>query len=44
MHPDEFRRIGHELIDWIADYRTRIHELPVWSRAEPGATQAQLPP
>lgn len=43
MHPDEFRRIGHELIDWIADYRARAPELPVWSRAEPGATRAKLP-
>lgn len=43
MHPEEFRRIGHELIDWIADYRERVPTLPVWSRAEPGAVRAQLP-
>jgi hypothetical protein len=23
MTPEEFRRAGHELIDWIADYRER---------------------
>ena len=21
MTPEEFRRLGHQLIDWIADYR-----------------------
>ncbi|HMQ35485.1 MAG TPA: pyridoxal-dependent decarboxylase [Chloroflexaceae bacterium] len=30
-------------MDWIADYRARAPGLPVWSRAEPGATRAQLP-
>ena len=29
MGPEEFRAAGHELIDWIADYRARIPELPV---------------
>jgi aromatic-L-amino-acid/L-tryptophan decarboxylase len=44
MHPEEFRRAGHALIDWIAAYRERIPELPVWSRVEPGAVRTQLPP
>jgi aromatic-L-amino-acid decarboxylase len=43
MNPEEFRRIGHQLIDWIADYRTRVADLPVRSRLEPGAVRAQLP-
>lgn len=43
MHPDEFRRAGHSLIDWIAAYRERVPELPVWSRVAPGAIRAQLP-
>jgi glutamate/tyrosine decarboxylase-like PLP-dependent enzyme len=43
MTPEEFRRAGHQLIDWIADYRTRVAELPVRSRVEPGAVRAQLP-
>ena len=31
MNIDEFRRFGHELIDWIADYRqkARAGEFPV---------------
>jgi len=43
MHPDEFRRAGHTLIDWIAAYRERAAELPVWSRVAPGTIRAQLP-
>ena len=43
MNPEEFRRVGHQLIDWIADYRTRVAELPVRSKLEPGALRAQLP-
>jgi aromatic-L-amino-acid decarboxylase len=43
MNPEEFRRYGHQLIDWIADYRTRVANLPVRSQLEPGAVRAQLP-
>ncbi len=43
MTPEEFRRIGHLLIDWIADYRTNIAELPVMSLVAPGSIKAQLP-
>jgi len=44
MTPEEFRAAGHQLIDWIADYRTRVEQLPVMARTEPGAIKAQLPP
>jgi aromatic-L-amino-acid/L-tryptophan decarboxylase len=43
MNPEEFRKYGHQLIDWIADYRAHVEELPVRSRVEPGAVRAQLP-
>lgn len=43
MNPEEFRRVGHQLIDWIADYRVRVSEFPVRSQVEPGAVRAQLP-
>src|SRR6476469_1810323 len=43
MDVEEFRRHGHELIDWIADYFERIEELPVLSQIEPGDLKAQLP-
>ena len=43
MDPEEFRRFGHRLIDWIADYRTQVADLPVQSRVEPGSVRAQFP-
>ena len=43
MNPEEFRKIGHQLIDWIADYRLHVEELPVRSRVEPGNVRLQLP-
>jgi len=43
MTPDEFRRHGHAMVDWIADYHTRIESYPVLSRAKPGEIRASLP-
>jgi aromatic-L-amino-acid/L-tryptophan decarboxylase len=43
MTPDEFRRLGRELVDWVADYMERVEELPVRSRSQPGDTRAMLP-
>ncbi|HEV2687486.1 MAG TPA: pyridoxal-dependent decarboxylase [Bryobacteraceae bacterium] len=43
MTAEEFRQAGHQLIDWIADYRSRVADLPVMSRSAPGAIKAQLP-
>jgi len=43
MGPEEFRAAGHELIDWIADYRARIPELPVQAQVGPGEVAGQLP-
>ena len=43
MTPEEFRRHGHAVIDWIADYHARIESFPVLSRAKPGEVRASLP-
>src|SRR5690349_24172067 len=43
MPADEFRRHGHALIDWIADYFDHIDDLPVLAQIEPGDLKAQLP-
>ena len=43
MTPEEFRKHGHRLVDWIADYRARAAELPVMARTAPGEIRAQLP-
>ena len=43
MTPEEFRAAGHVLVDWIADHRTRVPDLPVASRTRPGEIVAALP-
>jgi aromatic-L-amino-acid/L-tryptophan decarboxylase len=43
MTPDEFRRHGYEVVDWIADYYRRIESYPVLSRVEPGQIRSSLP-
>ena len=43
MTPEEFRKAGHELIDWIADYRQRIPDLPVRAQVSPGEVRDSLP-
>ena len=35
MDKEEFRRLGHELIDWVADYLEHAEDLPVLSQIEP---------
>jgi aromatic-L-amino-acid decarboxylase len=41
--PEEFRRVGHLVVDWIADYRTRAATLPVRSTIAPGDVRRRLP-
>ncbi|MEM9561034.1 MAG: pyridoxal-dependent decarboxylase [Actinomycetota bacterium] len=43
MTPEDFRRAGHQLIDWIADYRTGLADGPVLARTGPGEVAAGLP-
>jgi aromatic-L-amino-acid decarboxylase len=43
MDPEEFRRFGHQIVDWIADYRARAAGHPVMSRVPPGSIRARLP-
>jgi aromatic-L-amino-acid decarboxylase len=43
MTPEEFRSVGHRVIDWIADYRAGISNHPVMSQVEPGSIKAVLP-
>ena len=44
MSPEDFRRHGHAVVDWIADYHARIESLPVLSQVKPGEIRASLPP
>src|SRR3989442_4707029 len=43
MSAGDFRRYGHEIVDWIADYFDHIEDLPVLAQIEPGDLKAQLP-
>jgi aromatic-L-amino-acid/L-tryptophan decarboxylase len=43
MDPSEFKRQGHALVDWIADYLEHSSRYPVLSRVAPGDVTAALP-
>ena len=43
MTPEEFRAAGHQIVDWIADYRARVDTFPVMARRVPGEIKQQLP-
>jgi aromatic-L-amino-acid/L-tryptophan decarboxylase len=43
MSPEEFRRQGHALVEWIADYHSRIESFPVLSRVKAGEVRSKLP-
>lgn len=43
MTPDEFRRLGHDIVDWVASYWERVGDLPVQSPVVPGEVFAALP-
>jgi aromatic-L-amino-acid decarboxylase len=43
MDSTTFRRYGHEIIDWVADYLDDVERYPVLSRAAPGDVRSRLP-
>ncbi|MGH3774048.1 MAG: pyridoxal-dependent decarboxylase [Pseudonocardiaceae bacterium] len=43
MSPEEFRRYGHQSVDWIADYWLRLESLPVAPDLIPGQIRQKLP-
>lgn len=43
MTPDQFRRYGRAVVDWIADYMERVESYPVLSQVQPGQIRAGLP-
>jgi aromatic-L-amino-acid decarboxylase len=43
MSAEEFRRWGHAVIDWIADYQQNVERYPVLSQLKPGEIRAKLP-
>ncbi|HEY2134000.1 MAG TPA: pyridoxal-dependent decarboxylase [Acetobacteraceae bacterium] len=43
MDNEEFRRQGHALIDWLADYHAGLAARPVMAVTQPGEIRAALP-
>src|SRR5688572_29566574 len=43
MPPEEFRRHGHAVVDWIADYLANAGDYPVLAQVQPGEVAARLP-
>jgi len=44
MLPEEFRRFGHEVVDWIAGYLQHPERYPVLPKVSPGDVIDALPP
>jgi aromatic-L-amino-acid decarboxylase len=44
MSVEDFRRYGHQLVDWIGDYYASLDERPVLAQIQPGELLNQLPP
>ncbi|HQF41532.1 MAG TPA: pyridoxal-dependent decarboxylase [Ignavibacteriaceae bacterium] len=43
MPKEEFRKAGHQLIDWIADYLNNIEKFPVLPKVKPGDITKRIP-
>lgn len=43
MKNEDFRRVGHQFVDWIADYFENVEKYPVVSRLEPGDVKKMIP-
>ena len=43
MTPDDFRKAGYRIVDFIADYRARVGSRPVMAQTAPGEIKARLP-
>ena len=43
MEIEEFRRHGHDFIDWMADYLAGVERYPVRAQVKPGESAARLP-
>jgi len=43
QYVEDFRRAGHETVDWIANYLTTVRDLPVLATTKPGELFDALP-
>jgi aromatic-L-amino-acid decarboxylase len=44
MDPEQFRKYGYKVIDWIADYLAHPERYPVLSQVSPGEIKNAVPP
>jgi len=43
MPTSEFRKYGHQLVDWVADYLEHVEQYPVLPAVQPGDIRKSLP-
>lgn len=43
MKKEDFRRAGHQFVDWIADYFENIEKYPVLAKVDPGDIRNMIP-
>ncbi|MCK5559905.1 MAG: aspartate aminotransferase family protein [Thermoplasmata archaeon] len=43
MDAETFRRFGHEVVDWVANYLQEVEHYPVLSPVSPGEVREQIP-
>jgi aromatic-L-amino-acid/L-tryptophan decarboxylase len=43
LPPEEFRKIAHEVVDWMADYLAHVERYPVLPHIKPGELRDALP-
>lgn len=43
MTPEEFRKNGHAVIDWIVDYMRHVEEFPIQPEVTPGEIASKIP-
>jgi aromatic-L-amino-acid decarboxylase len=43
MEREEFRKYGHDFVDWIVDYLATVEKRPVRSQVKPGEISSQIP-
>lgn len=43
MDTKQFKKHGHEIVDWIADFMDNIEKYPVHPKIQPGEIKAKLP-
>src|SRR5438105_7498548 len=43
MDPEAFRRYGHQVVDWMADYLAEVGKYPVLAHVAPGDIRRALP-